>query len=113
MSYNEYWHGNPEKLKYYREMDKINQKRKNFELWLQGRYIYEAIICASPATNPLSKAKKCYPYPDSPFPMSKKEAEEMEEAKRIEQYHAMLDKMKAEYDMQEIKKGGERNGRDN
>lgn len=102
--YDEYWHGEPERLKFAREADKLQRKRKNFDLWLQGRYMYEAIICTSPATNPLSKAKKCYPYPEQPFPLSREEAEERAEQERIKQYNDMLARMKAEYDLQEKKK---------
>lgn len=109
MTYYEYWHGNPEMLRFYRESYKIKRKNENFNLWLQGRYFYEAIICASPATNPLSKARKCYPYPENPFPLTKAEQEEQEEQRRIKRYHEMRSRMMAEYQQQQIKKDGEQN----
>lgn len=112
VTYDEYWHGEPERLKFAREADKLMRKRENFDLWLQGRYMYEAIICASPATNPFSKAKKCYPYPEQPFPLTKEEAEQRAEEEQIKRYQEMRSRMMAEYNAQEEKKRkeGEQNG---
>lgn len=43
MSYEDYWRGDPEMARAYREAHKLRIKMKNEELWLQGLYIYNAL----------------------------------------------------------------------
>ena len=81
MSYDDYWDGEPEKTKYYREKAKWDMKRRNQELWLQGIYIYEAILDASPILNPFNKKKKAIPYRSEPIPLDNVESEKEKENK--------------------------------
>ena len=52
MTYEEFWEGDCTLPKFYREAQKIKSQKefddKNFFCWLQGRYIYDALCCASP-----------------------------------------------------------------
>ena len=82
MSYYDFWDGDPEIVKYYHEKYKIERDRKNKELWLQGLYIYEAILDSAPTLNPLSKDKKAIPYRNAPIPLTDQEREEREEEEK-------------------------------
>ena len=87
MSYYDYWDGDNCIAKYYRKIDKYNKDRKNYELWLQGAYFYEAILDASPTLNSFSKKNTPFPYRSSPFPITEDEIKskiEEENNKRIE-----------------------------
>ena len=46
-------------------------------MWLQGMYIYDAISCLAPILHAFAKkGTKAKPYPDEPYPINKKTAEE-------------------------------------
>lgn len=70
MSYHDYWDGDNCMTKYYREAEEIKIERRNSELHLQAAYIYEALLDASPALNPLSKRKKPFPFRSEPIPIT-------------------------------------------
>lgn len=76
MSYADYWDGDPEIAKHYRAKHKAEQEQRNYELWLQGGYIYEALLDASPVLNALAKDHTAIPYRSEPFPLSEAEAEQ-------------------------------------
>lgn len=68
MSYDEYWHGDAYRTKYYREAYKIQMKRKDEEFWMQGMYIYDALCRVSPILHAFSKSgTKPLPYPEKPY----------------------------------------------
>ena len=50
MTYEEFWEGDISLPKFYREAEKLRVKRAceddNFQCWLQGLYVYEAVSCA-------------------------------------------------------------------
>lgn len=56
MSYQDFWYGDVEMVKYYREAHKLAIKRRNEELWLQGYYNYNAFAVV--LSNAFSKGKK-------------------------------------------------------
>ena len=76
MTYDEYWNGDPEMTKFFRKAYELKRKQKNYELWMQGKYIYEALGCISPLFHDWVKDPKPIPYLSEPFPLSKKEADE-------------------------------------
>ena len=47
----EFWDGDAEWAKHYREAQGIKNERLDHELWLQGVYIYRALIDVSPLLN--------------------------------------------------------------
>ena len=68
MSFHEYWEGDSDLAVYYRKAEEIRQEKLNWQLHLQGMYIYEAICCASPIFNPYAKkGTKPIPYPSVPY----------------------------------------------
>jgi len=84
MSSEEFWHGNPRLARSYREAYKLKQEIKDYELWKQGLYFYEALLDVSPILQAFAKkGTKPRPYPDKPYGLQEKETEE-EKQKHIE-----------------------------
>lgn len=75
MSYDQYWNDDPHLVKYYREADKIKKNRMNEQLWLQGMYVYEAILDSAPVLNFASRDNKPIKYPDRPYPIDEESIE--------------------------------------
>lgn len=88
MSYADFWDGDAEIAKYYREKYRSEMERKNTEMWLQGAYIYEAILDAMPAFNFFGKQRKPVPYRDEPMPLTGQEKKSREERKADKQLNA-------------------------
>ena len=83
MTYSDYWDGDCVLTKYYRKKYELDRDRKNFELWLQGMYIYEALLDVYPVLNPLSKEKKPIPYRSEPIPLNNAENEKIKERENL------------------------------
>ena len=81
MSYDDYWNGDPEITKYYRDKARWDARKRNQDLWLQGIYVYEAILDAVPVLNPFSKRKKAIPYRSEPIPLDNVESKREKELK--------------------------------
>lgn len=79
MSADEYWHGEPELTQAYAEAYRLRKKERNWELWLQGLYIYHAVrVALSNAFDKNSKAE----YMDKPldiFPPTEEEIEDKQQ----------------------------------
>lgn len=84
MPQDEYWNGDCELVKYYRKADEIRRRERNMELWLQGMYIYEALLDVSPLMRAFVKNPKPQEYSKEPYPMTDRErkAREERDAKR-------------------------------
>lgn len=93
MPYDLFWNGEPRAAKWYRDADIVRINRTNQELWLQGRYIYEAILDCVPVLNPFSKEHKPTPYPSEPYPLTRDELEQREKEKQEAKQQAMLQRM--------------------
>lgn len=87
MSWDEYWYADPWMAKAYRKAYKLRKQQANHDLWLQGLYVYEAILDASPVLRPFAKSVKPAPYPSQPYAL-----DEQERKQREEQEQADLDK---------------------
>lgn len=72
MSYHDYWDGDAQMVRYYRDMDDYKREHENYLAWLHGLYIYSALIDVAPVFNAMSKKKKPKPYMDSPVPLSER-----------------------------------------
>ena len=76
MTYDEYWFGEPERTRFYRDSHILKCKSRNQELWLQGMYFISSIAVAL-------DSKKKTKYPEKPFEIyPKTEAERKAEAER-------------------------------
>lgn len=88
MSYEDFWDGDVEMARYYREKYRYETEQRNTELWLQGAYIYEALLDTAPALNALSKKHKPLPYRDEPIPLAGMETERSEKRKEEKKLNA-------------------------
>ena len=99
MSYREFWEDDPTIAKQYLEAFKIKQKNeiknKEWEIWKQGMYVYEALIDVSPILHAFSKAKKPLPYPKKPFGLEETEQNNEEKDEITKEKEAENERLKA------------------
>lgn len=79
MPQDEYWNGDSTLVKYYRKADEIRKEERNTELWLQGLYVYEAILDLAPILRAFTKNPKPEKYSKEPYPISEKERKRRKE----------------------------------
>ena len=84
MSYDEFWNQDVLLVKAYRKANELRDKRRNQELWLQGKYFYDALCSASPLFRFSTKPVKAEPYTKEPYPITQLELREREERERRE-----------------------------
>lgn len=104
MSYELYWYGEPNLVKAYREADEMRVDRMNYEAWLQGLYVYQAVGALYPVFNPFSKQKKAEEYLKEPIVIT----ERARNQKAMEEGNKMADFLKAWADA--LKDKGIKNG---
>lgn len=75
MTYDEYWYGDPSLVVAYRKAEDIRAHRKNYEMWMSGKYTYEAVARLIPSLQ-LLKPREPMEYMKEPYPLTKKEYEE-------------------------------------
>ena len=98
MTYDEYWHKEPNLVIDFRKADKMKLERLNFELWLQGKYNYEALLCVAPVMRATFSNKPVKPieYPKEPHPITEEAYRAMERRKKIEAFNKIKAAMEAE-----------------
>lgn len=84
MTYHEYWEEDSDLAMYYRKADEIRQDKLNWQLHLQGLYVYEAVCDASPLFQPfVKKGTKPIPYRSLPYGVEEpKEVNKTEQTRR-------------------------------
>ena len=91
MSYEQFWYEDCWVAKAYLKAYKLKKEQLNEQFWLQGMYIYEALVDVSPILHAFSKkGTKPLEYPKEPYPLHKKEEKKVTEQ---EQY---IEREKAE-----------------
>ena len=103
MSYEEYWEGPVWLAKAYREAYEIRQKREEWARHRQATYIFKALLCAAPVLKPFVKDAKPGEFPERPWPLTQKEADEQATARERENYKKALARRRAASDA-EIKR---------
>lgn len=95
MSYDEFWNGDVSMVKAYRKANELRDKRNNENLWLQGRYFYDALCAASPLYRFTMKKGmiKPEPYTSEPYPITESELRE----KQAREAKAKEERLKAEF----------------
>ena len=98
MTYEEFWLGPPTLVRDYRKAHTMRRQERNYEMWMQGRYIFEALHGAPLVVGfPRKGSEKDAPgYPNEPYPLSEKEAKERKERDARERYYKMRAKLMAE-----------------
>lgn len=100
MSYEEYWNGSTDRLKHYFEANRLRLKQRNYELWLQGAYIYEAVgtVMTNAFAKKGSSPKGYTKEPYNIFPLTadeKKEKQRQERAKIVSTLNAFMENFNA------------------
>ena len=98
MTYDQFWYEDCAIVKPYRRAYEIKQDRENQRIWLQGRYIYDALCAASPLFRFSMKGGKieALPYLEEPYPLTEKQYIEMKER----QEHIKAEKTRADIEAQ-------------
>lgn len=102
MTYDEFWHSNT--LHHYCVRKAWEEKKhyRNWEMWMQGAYIYESLLKVSPVLKPFVKGKvEPGKYPEEPYPLSEKEAREREEMRRRERMERFVAQLNKEIEKRE------------
>lgn len=110
MSYDQYWHGDTRLVRFYREADRLRQKREDQAAWLHGLYVARAIdstICNA------FREEEREEYPDMPLTFETAEDRAAREAEKEKaRLVAFLNGKRAEMLAKELneKKEAEKNG---
>lgn len=81
MTYEQFWEQDCELVRFYRKAAKIKQDLRNQDAWLQGAYIYEALVDVAPIYRAYAKkGTKPTPYRDEPFDLSAKSENKKKDA---------------------------------
>lgn len=69
MTYDQFWNQDVELVRFYRKAAKIKRDLRNQDLWLQGAYVYEAILDSAPVLrfSFSKKPPKPIPYREQPY----------------------------------------------
>lgn len=89
MSQEEFWFGEPRLAVAYREAEKMRRENLYFAEWRQGRYVYEALLAASPAFRELSKGIE-HEYPQQPLFSNLLDQEALEEQRERARFEKMM-----------------------
>lgn len=115
MTYEQFWEQDVELVKFYREAWQLKQQVRNQDLWLQGAYIYEAILDAAPVLHPFAKkGTKPVPYREQPYELFTKKNNRKEQLTKEQQSgnkaKAVMEMFMVNINKKFEKKGGEENG---
>ena len=91
MSYEDYWENDVFIARFYRRAYDIKKERKNEELWLQGLYVYQAILAIAPALKAMSNASP-EKYMEEPLPLTETEFKKREKRRAKLKQEEMIDK---------------------
>lgn len=100
MTYDQFWNDDVWLAKYYLEAFKLKQERElsydNYKLWLQGLYVYEAIMDVSPILHAFAKSgTKPRKYREKPIPITEEEIKQNEEEARQRRLEYMRQRLMA------------------
>lgn len=76
VSYDEFWHGDYTRLKFYIEAHNLRRQKQSEEMWLQGLYFFNALSTALSNLNLDGKRRKPNKYIEEPLrliPMTESE----------------------------------------
>ena len=77
MTYDEYWYGDPLRVRAYYKADKLRRKRADEDAWLNGLYVWNALN-ASVGNMFRKDGQVPAEYPKEPFTMAEKEKDVQE-----------------------------------
>lgn len=114
MTYDEYWNGSASLVKYYVDAALLKKELANEMAWIQGKYVYDAIMSLWTLLNGMQAKPKPEPYVKEPYPITMKEARRrkaIEEVRqRKEQQANLIANLSAVFKASEKKKQQEGDG---
>lgn len=119
MSYEQFWEQDVWLVKAYREAFRLKQELREQDLWVQGAYIYEAILDVSPVLHDFAKkGTKPIPYRDHPMGLygktqqtaSSSGVDETPQKKNDNKAKQIMEMMMVSINKKFEKAGGEKNG---
>jgi len=114
MTYDEFWLGAPSLVRAYRKAYDMKRHERNYEMWMQGRYIFDALRCAPLLVGFPEEGVKPGNYPDMPYPLTAQEAKEREIQRENENTKRFIAQLEAESkrNLEKAKKEAVKNGRE-
>ena len=76
MPYEAFWEGDVWLAVAYRKAHRIRREQANFDAYLQGAYVYDAIMRVAPVLNAFSKNPKPVDWLDKPYDLYPRDQEE-------------------------------------
>ena len=113
MTYDEYWNGDADMVKAFRKVHDMRLEEDNFKMWLQGRYIYDALCSVAPIFRAFSKARRPGEYVKDPYSLKTEYSEYREKQRKIEsddKAKAWLEAFATRFNAEFDKRGGVKNG---
>lgn len=119
MTYEQFWEQDVWLVKAYREAFRLKQELREQDLWVQGAYIYEAILDASPVLHDFAKkGTKPLPYRDRPIGLygnthqttSPSKVDETPQQKNDNKAKQIMEMMMVSINKRFEKAGGDKNG---
>ena len=108
MTEEQYWDKDCCLVKFYRKAEELRKERVNQEAWLQGMYIYDALLRVAPVLHAFAKkGTKPQPYVEEAYPITEKKMENAKSKKEKAKSHKGLLYMQA-YMVANNKRFGER-----
>ena len=106
MTYEQYWNMDAGLVKSYRKAHEIQRDERNFDMWLQGRYIYDAIAALAPIlrTSLSKQPVKAEKYVDKPYPLTEESAEKAKLEERKARMMAAAEAFRREAEANKLKK---------
>lgn len=96
MTGEEYWEGDSDLVKAYRKAHELRRDELNWQAWLQGMYIYEAISDIAPVLHPFAKkGTRARKYSEKPYEFKKPEKKKANLDEKDRDAKARSDKIKA------------------
>lgn len=92
MSYDEFWNGDVCMVRAFRKAHELKRRQQNETLWMQGRYVYDALL-ATVGNLFADKTATKNEYPAEPYPVTAEQVAEKEAAER----RKMEERMKADF----------------
>lgn len=94
MTWEQYWHGDVTMVQIFAEAERLRQQRQNNQAWLQGRYIYDALLCVAPVLQAFAaKGTKPTPYIEQPYEIAAAQKEDVAPAKSKEEQERLQAKI--------------------
>lgn len=92
MTEEQYWDGDNLLPRAFRKAEELRRDRQNSYLWLQGKYVYDAIYAMAPALQAMGGGKP-ESYVNEPYPLTEaavRERDEREQQRKMEERKAQM-----------------------